>query len=131
MKYHWLLFSIMGLGMILLVGCSSATEQASDAVLNYYNALVNTTENTSVSSLVCADFEAQAQVDADSFGLVEAELRNARCEVTNETDVRADVRCEGTINVTYDGESNTLMDFSDYVFVVEKEDNQWLMCGYE
>jgi uncharacterized protein YcfL len=131
MKYHWLLFSIMGLGMILLVGCSSATEQASDAVLNYYNALVNTTENTSVSNLVCADFEAQAQVDADSFGLVEAELRNARCEVTNETDVRADVRCEGTINVTYDGESNTLMDFSDYVFVVEKEDNQWLMCAYE
>jgi hypothetical protein len=121
----------MGLGVILLVGCSSATEQASDAVLNYYNALVNTTENTSVSNLVCADFEAQAQVDADSFGLVEAELRNARCEVTNETDVRADVRCEGTINVTYDGESNTLMDFSDYVFVVEKEDNQWLMCGYE
>lgn len=119
--------------LLIVTACTPVNDvDVSTAVITYFDALVNQNESTPpLSEIVCASYEGQAQIDFDSFGAVDATLDDAVCDIEQLAENEATVACTGTISVTYDGETNTLMDLADFMFTVVKEDAQWLMCGYK
>jgi outer membrane murein-binding lipoprotein Lpp len=118
------------LSAVLLAGCSSAEESsgAARAVQEYNQALVEKDANR-LSSLSCADWEAEAQNELASFGAVTTALNELTCTESGTDGEITLVSCTGTITANY-GNEVLEIDLSERTYQVVFEAGEWRMCGY-
>jgi hypothetical protein len=120
---------LAGLLLVILAGCAAQAD-APNAVKNYLNALVAKDREQFVK-LFCADYEAAALIEFDSFGAVDAKLDGVACEPAGTDGDATLVACQGQITVTYQGENNQILSLADNVYRVVQEGGEWKLCGYQ
>jgi hypothetical protein len=113
---------------LCLAGCTSSSGDAADAVEGYLQALVARDFNR-MSSLSCADWEAQARLEYDSFAAVKLNVRDLVCEPVGQEQNYTLVSCTGSIIANY-GAEDLQIDVADRTFQVVQEGGDWRMCGY-
>ncbi len=126
------LLCLLLLAGVLFAACSSAQNDGdpATAVESYLSAMV-ANDTAKRPQLICPAYEAGAQTDFDSMGAVGgAALNGVDCTARAVNDTTANVSCTGTIDFTYNGESQNL-DLSINSYLAQKVDGQWKMCGYQ
>jgi len=116
----------------LIAGCASDPsdpEAPANAVEAYLEARISK-DNEVFQNTYCADFEATAITEFDSFGAVEATLEDMTCTVDSVEDDTAQVSCTGSVDVVYDGENTNSLDLARQTYVATQEEGEWKMCGY-
>ena len=119
--------------LCLMVAAACASSSPGDpaaAVVAYLNAMVKD-DTAHIDQLVCPDYEAGAKTDFDSLGAIGGvTLSNLNCTAASTSGDTATVTCTGSINYTYNGESNS-QDLSGNTYSVKQVDGEWKMCGYQ
>ena len=113
----------------LLASCTGQQNGAPQAVESYLKAMV-AKDNTQISNYACTDYEAQAQIEADSFAGVSAQIQDLACKVSGQDNSTTLVSCTGKIVMSYNGEDSEL-DLSGRTYKVVQEGGDWRMCGYQ
>ncbi len=122
-------FTILLLTLItLLTGCSGTGGDAASGVENYLEALVNK-DAPRLVNYSCAKWEADANLELDSFAAVEVRLENMACQVNGEDGEIALVACTGALIANYEGEDQQF-DLADRIYEVVNEGGEWRVCGY-
>ena len=114
---------------LLLSACGKATNPAVKAVEDYLHALVNK-DGTSLSTLSCADWEANALLELDALQAVATRLDGLACAVTGNNGSTTDITCQGKIIATYNNEDQQL-DLSVRTYQVVQQGGEYLVCGYK
>ena len=126
MMNRWIFVVLIVCVSILLVSCAGSSSPTT-AVEAYYNALVSG-DATTLTQLSCADWEAQSRLMLDSFTGVKARLDSIACSELENDGGTAVVNCTGKIIATY-GTEDQEIDLSNTTFVLQKQGNEWLVCG--
>lgn len=113
---------------LLLTACTAEKPAAAQAVGRYLQTLVDK-DDTRLVTLVCPEYEIDALIEFDSFGLVETSLENVACEQTALEGDQATVVCQGSIQATYGTELRSF-DLSQRTYTVIRSGEDWLVCGY-
>jgi len=113
---------------LLLFSACATKESAAQTVETYLKALIAKDAN-SLSALSCADWEAQALLELDSFQGVEASLSDLACSVTGTDGDTSLVTCQGKIIASYNGEAQEIS-LSDRTYQVNSQSGESLVCGY-
>jgi len=107
--------------------------QKSDArvqtVQDYLQARVQSDE-TQMVNLSCADWEAQARIEATSFKSMNAKLEGVTCQVTSSDANNALVSCQGKIVTAYNGDTRDWPPAPGQ-FKLVLQQGEWRMCGYQ
>ena len=114
---------------LTLTACAAPKDLAAKSVENYYQAILDG-DVARATALSCAEQEANAQMEIDSFLAVTAFLDNFSCEQVGTDGDMAFISCTGRITMTYDGE-NQYLDLSAPTYKVLKQGGDWLFCGYK
>jgi len=114
---------------LLLSACGKTTNPAVKAVEDYLHALVNK-DATSLSTLSCADWEANALLELDALQAVATRLDGLACAVTGNNGTTTDITCQGKIIATYNNEDQQL-DLSVRTYQVVQQGGEYLVCGYK
>jgi hypothetical protein len=101
---------------------------AAHALSTYLQALVAKDEAT-LTLLSCADWEASALMELDSFQSVETSLEDLNCQQNGTDDESAVVVCAGKILTSY-GDETQEYELSDRTYKMVKQGTEWLVCGY-
>ncbi len=113
---------------IILSACGAGnSNSAADAVESYITALANKDEATLIP-LSCADWEDDARIELDSFQLVEVTIDGMSCQQSGADGDKTLVDCTGTLNMSYNGEPQSL-DLADRTYEVIEQNGDWLVCG--
>ena len=113
---------------IILSACGAGnSNSAADAVESYITALANKDEATLIP-LSCADWEDDARIELDSFQLVEVTIDGMSCQQSGADGDNTLVDCTGTLNMSYNGEPQSL-DLADRTYEVIEQNGDWLVCG--
>jgi hypothetical protein len=125
------IFFVLILAALLLSACGGGTKSnpAATAVQGYLQALVDKDAAT-LSTLSCADWEASATMEMDSFQAVTAVLEGVSCSETGSDGAAKLVNCQGAIVATYNDEKQNL-DLSPRTYRVVQEGGEWRVCGYK
>jgi len=113
--------------LFTLSACTTSADDPAAAAAAYWQALADK-DSAQISSLTCADFEAEAQNTFDSFSSVAVELNDLSCKVNSQDGDTATVDCSGTFVASY-GTENLTIDLADHSYNVVKEGGDWRMCG--
>ena len=113
--------------ILLLAACAPKGDDSVLAVESYLKALVAKDSNQ-LSSLSCADWEASALTELDSFQAVEARLDGLSCARTGTDGDTTLVSCEGKLIATYGNEDQEL-DLSTRTYRLIEQGGDWLVCG--
>lgn len=114
---------------LCLAGCAgSASGSATGAVESYLKALAGRNLNGMIAAS-CADWEANARLEYDSFTAVTLQLEGLECRQTGGQDNTVQVTCTGSLIANY-GDEDLKIDIADRPFQVIKEAGEWRMCGY-
>ena len=105
-------------------GTSSAPEKTVEAYLN----ALNEKDSARLSTLSCADWEATALMEFDSFMAVSTTLEGLSCAQTGTDGDKALVTCQGKIVASYNGELQSF-DLSTRTYIAENSTGEWLVCG--
>lgn len=119
---------LVSITALALTACGS-TATPESAVTDYLNALVNK-DSSSLSALSCADWEANALLELDSFQAVEVRLEDLSCASTGSEGNTTFVQCQGKIIATYNTE-NMEINLADKSYKVIEQDGNFLVCGYK
>ena len=111
-----------------LTACGDSKSEAAKAVEGFYQALVERDENRYIN-YTCADYEADAFLEYDSFQGVAVELDGLSCDQTGEDGDMALVECAGKIVATYNNEKQDFP-IEGRVHRVVNEGGDWRVCGY-
>lgn len=117
---------------ISITGCASDASDPSapaTAIEAYLSARIAKDSNV-FQGTYCADFEATAITEFDSFGAVDAELTDMACSVDSIEDGVASVSCTGSVDVVYDGENTNSIDLARATYRATQDEGEWKMCGY-
>jgi len=113
---------------ILLSACGvNASGSATTAVEGYITALA-TKDQAALISNSCADWEDDALIELDSFALVEVTVEGMSCTEAGTDGDKTLVDCTGMLNMSYNGEPQSL-DLADRTYEVIEQDGNWLVCG--
>ena len=113
---------------ILLVACeASASGGAAPAVEGYITALASKDQAALISNS-CADWEDDALIELDSFALVEVTVDGMSCTESGADGDKTLVDCTGMLNMSYNGEPQSL-DLADRTYEVIEQNGNWLVCG--
>lgn len=113
---------------ILLSACgASASGGATTAVEGYITALAAKDQAALISNS-CADWEDDALIELDSFALVEVTVDGMSCAESGADGDKTLVDCTGMLNMSYNGEPQSL-DLADRIYEVIEQDGNWLVCG--
>lgn len=113
---------------ILLSACgASASSGAAPAVEGYITALASKDQAALISNS-CADWEDDALIELDSFALVEVTVDGMSCTESGTDGDKTLVDCTGMLNMSYNGEPQSL-DLADRTYEVIEQDGNWLVCG--
>jgi hypothetical protein len=125
-----LLVILLGMLALLLCACSGKpADPASKAAENYLNALVSK-DSTKLSALSCASWEQDALLELDSLQAVKTRLEGVSCKTSAESGGTSQVKCQGSIMATYNGEDQAL-DISARTYQVVQQGGDYLVCGYK
>jgi hypothetical protein len=121
-----ILFTLFTSFLLAACGTSSAAgpEKAVEAYLN----ALNEKDSTRLSTLSCADWEATALMELDSFQAVSTKLEGLSCAQTGTDGGKALVKCQGKIVASYNGELQEF-DLSARTYIAENSTGEWLVCG--
>jgi hypothetical protein len=119
------LFMILVGLMLLVAACAPSDSDPSTAMMSYLEARTEA-DATKMQSLSCAEWEAQATIQAQSFRAMNAELQDVSCTTGNQDGDYTLVSCEGEIITSYNGE-NRAWELGSYR--MKQEDGEWKMCG--
>jgi hypothetical protein len=116
--------------IFLLASCNSAdnSDPSAVAIEEYIQALIAQDANK-VSTLSCADWEMDGQIEVDSLTAVSATIEEMSCERSGDEGEDAIVSCTGIVVFDYNGEIQEL-DLSTRNYIVRQEGGDWRMCGY-
>jgi hypothetical protein len=114
--------------LLILVSCSGSSDPAA-VVEEYFRALVGKDAAKAVT-LSCADWEAGARTDVDTFAMYPAELQNIECRDAGTQNSVHLVACTGKAVLDYNGEKQEI-DLAAREYVVVQEGGEWRMCGYQ
>ena len=113
---------------LLITACGAGDSGASQTVESYITAIASKDEAGLISNS-CADYEDDALLLLDSLALVEVSLADGvACEAVGTDGDRTLVNCNATLQMSYNGEPQTL-DFSNITYEVVNENGNWLVCG--
>lgn len=116
------------IGMIL-AGCQSApVDGPSKAVESYLQALVARDQNA-MTTATCADWEANALNEFNSFNAVKLTLESLACQEIHQDNSYRLVTCTGQIIANY-GAEDLQIDVAGRTYKVLEEGGRWRMCGY-
>jgi hypothetical protein len=121
--------SLLGVLIVLalvLAGC--AQDSPVETLETYLQAKVDSDLDV-LLSLSCADWEAQAIVEASSFESMNAELQGMSCQQTGQDGDYILIECQGQIVTVYNGETRE-WDLGAFPYRLIQEDGEWKMCGY-
>jgi len=113
--------------MVLLSACTAQKSPAVQAVEAYQIAFASK-DADALTQLSCADWEAQALLEMDSFQAVGTVLDSVACTEAGAEGDAVLVTCEGSISLTY-GEEKRSFDLAGRTFTVIQEGAYWLVCG--
>lgn len=114
---------------LVLSACQNENTSSPGAVVEaYLNAMISKDSNA-VSNLSCSDWEAQSQVEFNSFAAVTARLEELSCNQTGQEGDAYLVNCTGKIVANYNGEDLEI-DLEDNIYQVVEEGGDLRMCGY-
>ena len=85
---------------------------------------------TKAVTLSCADWEAGARTDVDTFAMYPAELQNIDCQDAGAENNVHLVTCTGKAILDSDGEKQEI-DLAAREYIVVQEGGEWRMCGYQ
>jgi hypothetical protein len=111
----------------LFAACRPARHPAVTAVESYLRALVDKDE-ARLTGLTCKAFESDALLEFDSFSLVKTRLDGLKCQAQDANTTTASVTCQGAIIASY-GAEDQQFDLNRRIYKVQKEGNDWLVCG--
>lgn len=127
-KFRPIFLLALAVGILFsLSACANSADDPAAAAAAYWQALADK-DSAQISSLTCADFEAEAQNTFDSFSSVAVELNDLSCKVNSQDGDTATVDCSGTFVASY-GAENLTIDLADHSYSVVKEGGDWRMCG--
>jgi hypothetical protein len=127
-KFRPIFLLALAVGILFsLSACANSADDPAAAAAAYWQALADK-DSAQISSLTCADFEAEAQNTFDSFSSVAVELNDLSCKVNSQDGDTATVDCSGTFVASY-GTENLTIDLADHSYSVVKEGGDWRMCG--
>lgn len=118
----------LALMMAALAACGNS-EGASQAVEDYLGALV-ADDGDRLVTLSCAEWEADARLEADAFDAVAPTLRDVICQTASAEGDYTLVTCTGAILATYNDELRELS-LEGRTYRVIFEGGEWRMCGYQ
>ena len=118
---------ILFAGALVLAGCNPQ-EDAPGSILAYLEALAARDADT-LSSLSCADWEAQARTELEAFSAVTIALEDAACSESGEDGDYTLVSCTGKIIANY-GNEVLEIELGDRTYLAAFEAGEWRMCGY-
>ena len=124
----WLILAL-ALASVILAACAEEGS-ASDAVARYLKAKVAGNEAELVK-LSCADWEAQAALDAAPFKGVSAKIDGLKCQDAGKDGEDSLVTCTGTLTIQYRGEDPRQQPLGDETYRARREDGKWKLCGQE
>jgi hypothetical protein len=115
---------------LIIVSCNGNEAQsgAAQSVESYLQAMVDRDLNRVVGAS-CAEWEAQARVEYNSFEAVELTVENLACMQDGQADPFTLVSCTGSIIANY-GAEQLKIDVADRAFQAIDEGGEWRMCGY-
>ena len=119
------------LAMILmasLASCNNDRDGAVKAIRAYLQALVDQ-DSERIASLACADWEADARTELESFTAVSVATQDVNCQETGIDGDTALVSCSGKITANY-GNEVLEIDLAERTFQAVYEAGEWRMCGY-
>ncbi|MFN8384012.1 MAG: hypothetical protein U0V02_18905 [Anaerolineales bacterium] len=122
-----IIVAILGFSVILSACGAGNSNGAPQAVESYITALANKDEATLIP-LSCADWEDDARIELDSFQLVEVTVDGMSCQQSGTDGDKTLVDCIGTLNMSYNGEPQSL-DLSTRTYEVVNQGGDWLVCG--
>ena len=109
---------------LILAACAQSATPA-QTIEKYLQARV-ASDATALQQLACADWEAQAALEAESFRSANGQLEDMVCRETGQADGYTVVECDGRLLTTYDGETRE-RPLGAYRLV--QEGGEWKMCG--
>ncbi len=121
------LFILLSALCLLISACGTSSVGPEKTVEAYLNAL-NEKDSTRLSTLSCADWEATALMELDSFMAVSTTLEGLSCAQTGTDGDNALVQCQGKIVASYNGELQSF-DLSTRTYIAENSTGEWLVCG--
>jgi len=119
----WLVF----LASIVLLAACAEEKSASDVIEDYIKAIAAGDADKAVS-LSCADWELEAQKDANGFKPYESEIENLSCQTDGKDGDFTRVVCEGKIITNYGVGGVREVNLSNFVYLAVQEDDEWKMC---
>ncbi len=122
-----IIVAMLGFSIILSACGAGNTNGAAVAVEGYITALAAKDEATLIP-LSCADWEDDALIELDSFALVEVTVDGMSCTESGTDGDKTLVDCTGTMNMSYNGEPQSL-DLSTRTYEVIEQSGDWLVCG--
>jgi hypothetical protein len=128
-KYRQILRTFLLICMIPLALAGCRTGGPGEAVLAYHQALVDK-DAERLATLSCADWEADARTELESFGAVSTTLEEAACQESSTEGDTATVTCTGKIVADYNGELLEI-DLAERDYAAVQEGGEWRMCGYQ
>ena len=110
--------------------CSSTSDQATAAggIQAYHEALV-AKDLDRLINFSCAGWEAQARLELESFGAVQAELKDFQCIEAGQDGDATLISCSGILSATY-GNEILEINLADRQYLAVYEADEWRMCGY-
>ncbi len=114
--------------MATLSSCGGDRDGAVKAIQAYLQALVDK-DTDRIATLACADWEADARTELESFTAVTVTLQNPDCQKSGTDGDITLVSCTGKITANY-GNEVLEIDLADRTFQAVYEAGEWRMCGY-
>ena len=122
---HILLFAGILAGVS---ACSSDSGGPVSAIESYNQALVKG-DADQLTTLSCADWEAEAQNELASFAAVKVSLEDMSCSQGEKDGDTILVSCTGKIVANY-GNEVLEINLADRFYQAALEGGEWRMCGY-
>lgn len=113
---------------LLLSACGTSSAAGPEKTVEAYLNALNEKDSTRLSTLSCADWEATALMELDSFMAVSTTLEGLSCAQTGTDGDKTLVQCQGKIVASYNGELQSF-DLSTRTYTVENSTGEWLVCG--
>ena len=129
MNKKWIRIFLV-LEIICLAGCSSSSKQSpQQVVVDYLNAMVNH-DSSLIVTLSTSDWEVNANIDVDSLTNLNASLTDVNCTATSVESDTAQVKCTGTLDLSYNGEVQNIQ-LDQFTYSLQKVNGSWLVNGRE
>jgi hypothetical protein len=113
---------------MILAACNGSSNDAAAAVESYVQLLAEK-DVERISTLACANWEAEAKTELESFTAVSVSVDNLTCQDSGMDGDFTLVSCSGTIIANYGNEVQEI-DLSERTYQAVYEAGEWRMCGY-